>query len=357
MCVNKMMSYFANRWSVYTLNLCVLVALVLGLPGAQPAHAHGGIVVDGVPGEWCAPGSIGAFGPDTRTTLSPPVCSVGSEVLWDDYDGVNYGGGTDDVIGWATGSPPDPEIDINYFATTADTNTLYFLVGLGTYSGAGSPPHVQIAIDADGNVTGSQAWHDPLGVGTGLMGLGVNVGIYPDYLIATDVAAGTGQLYYAPVTAPGLWLSLGPVNLAWSGTGVPGVVEIAVPWSTFTGPALGPGSVVSMTVMSAHSGSSAGPSDAPATPPEDLISEVISGTFTTTPDSCPSGPAGGTPCELFGGAANVSADAFIQVTYQSPNAVDVHDLKTRTGWVGYLTLPAALLVLVAIEWRRRRAAH
>ncbi len=301
--------------------LAALLGLFLIILTTQSARTHGSPIIDGAfTGDWCARAGAGFPGPDTLVTLTPPGCALGTEFFYDDWDAINYGGGLADTMGWLLGGVPgtpvsDPETDIDFFVTTADNNVVFFAVALGPFpSVGGPPPHVQIAIDVDGPVTGNPMWYDPLAVG--VIPAGLAVPLFADYLITTDVLAGTGFLWEA-TTAPGLWTLVAPVPLGWSGaTGLPGVIEVAVPWALFgPGPAFGTAVPAHLTLMSAHSGAFAGPSDAPVFAQDDVITESGMG-FTTSPDVCPPGPPT-TDCELFvgPGGGGGSADAFIPITY------------------------------------------
>ena len=320
------------------LQIGCFIALVLTFYGGQQLQAHGGVTVDGAAGDWCAPGA-GGGGPDTLASLTLPGCALGTELFWNDFDAVADGGGAD-TIGWAIGGTPgapgfgsvsDTSVDIQYFAATGSPTTLYFLVGLGPFPPfhVSPAPHIQIAIDADGP-TGNKLWYDPIPVmpagGVPPPNLGAPIAIGADYLITTDLAAVAGPTgtLWEKVTAAGVWTAIGPVAVGWSGPGVPGIVEIGVPYVAFTpGPVMGPAVSAPCTVMSSHgaaSGLLGGVADAPATPPDDLISEVVPGTFTFTPDPCASGPAvagvspSSTACELIIGPGTfgvVSADAYL----------------------------------------------
>ncbi len=301
---------------------------------AQPAASHGNPVIDGrFTGDWCAPNFKGVFGPDSFTTLAPPVCGLGTEFFWDDFDLATYGGGGfNDVIGYLTAfAPIDTEVDLNFFATTEDINQVYFVVSLGNFPGAppaGSPPNVQIAIDVNGPASGLPFWYDPVGgppPRPGAVGLAaLPVPLMPDYLITTDVVAGFALVFQSSIP-PGVWTPIGPVPLGWSGVWGPGpgVIEIAVPWGMFNfGPPLAPGIPVFMTVMSAHSqGCPFGPSCAPLTAEEDVFNGTGPGLppgWTTSPDVCPPFVPGNSACELFGVAGPGSADAFITFAYPIP---------------------------------------
>ncbi|MCA9969270.1 MAG: hypothetical protein KC425_03595, partial [Anaerolineales bacterium] len=120
-----------------------------------------------------------------------------------------------------------------------------------------------------------------------------------------------------------------------------------------TCPAFGPGSTVDMTVMVAPA--VFGLPLQPSGPVNDVLSEPSAGTQTTTTTSCASG-AGATACEL----VDNSADAFFQVTYQSPTAVSLQSLTAQERSPGaslFLTaLLATLMVSGLFIWRRRAAA-
>ena len=302
-------------------------------------QAHG-VAVDGAATDWCAP--TAAVAADTLAPVTPPGCVLGTELVWNDFDTV--ADGTADTIGWSVGgvpgpppgppfgSLPDPTIDIHYFAATGTFSTLYFLVGLGPFPAfhISPAPHIQIAIDVPGAAgAGTSAWFDPLGVMVPPLmaaNLGGSAGIGADYLITTDLgAAPPAATLWEAATTPGTWTVIGPVSVAWSGPGVPGIVEFGVPYASFACPGcppMGPFIPAPCTVMSAHGAPSvAGPppfADGPATPPDDLVSEAAASFFTSTPDPCIPGPAtavspSSTACELiFGPGTGVgSADAFL----------------------------------------------
>lgn len=314
----------------------------------RSAQTHGAPIIDGMfTGDWCAPGFVGAFGPDTFMPLVPPGCPLGTEFFWEDWDAVTYGGGVADTMGWVVGGAPgapltDLETDIDFFATTADATTVFFAVTQGMFpSTGGTPPHIQIAIDLDGPAGGNAFWYDPLPAGTGALG-GVPA-LFPDYLIISDVVGATGWLLEA-TTTPGVWTPVGPVPLAWSGLlgPGPGIIEASVPWAMFApGPAFGPGVPVHMTVMSSHS--AAGPlggSAAPGTPEDDVFSEAGAG-FTTSPDICAPGPPT-SDCELFfgPGGGGGSADAFVFLTYPLPATPTPTTTPTDTA-TATATIPTA----------------
>jgi hypothetical protein len=304
----------------------VLVFTIVALFKTKPAVTHGFPVIDGAfTGDWCAPNNIPSpFGPDSLNILTPPGCPLGVEFLWDDFDTINYG--PPDTMGWLLGGLPggpipDPEIDINFFATTADTTNVFFAIEhVGVPMPIHPAPHVQIAIDLDGPQGGNPFWYDPPPFG-GTGGLGfasLPNPLFADYLITTDVMAGTAFVWEA-TSVPGAWTLVGPAPLGWSGPGAPDIIEIAVPWGMFApGPPFGLGIPAFITMMSAHSRPFAGPSDAPMTPEDDVFTELGAG-FTTSPDICPPSPPSA-DCELFlgpGGGAG-SADAYIQVMYPIP---------------------------------------
>ena len=318
--------------------IAILILLVVLFVGIRPAQTHSSPVIDGLfTGDWCAPNHVGLYGPDSLTVLAPPACNLGIEFFWDDWDSTF---GPPDTMGWllggVVGAPvPDPEVDIDFFATTADLNRVFFVIVLGPFpSTGGTPPHVQIAIDLNGPLSGLPAWYDPLPAGTGGLGLAaVPQPLFPEYLITTDVAAGTAFVWQS-ITVPGAWTLIGPAPLAWSGMAGPGpsVIEIMAPWPMFApGPPIGPGIPLAMTVMSAHSAPFVGLADAPMTPEEDVFSEIGAG-FTTSPDVCPPAPFS-TNCELFlgpGGGAG-SADGFILITYPFPPTPTPTHTETPTA--------------------------
>jgi uncharacterized repeat protein (TIGR01451 family) len=311
----------------------------------RSAEAHGAPIIDGLyTGDWCAPASAGVFGPDTLTPLAPPLCPLGSEIFWDDWD-IFYYGPPDTIgflIGGVPGGPPgpgaplpDPEVDVVFFATTADPVNVFFTVSLGLFpSTVQIPPHVQIAIDVDGPAGGNPFWYDPLGVGTNPVGVAaLPAGIFADYLITTDAPAGIAFVWEA-ITVPGAWTLVGPTPLAWVfGPPPPGasVIEIVAPWAMFAppplmGPPFVPGTPAMMTIMSAHGAPFApgGVADAPATPADDVLTESGAG-LTTSPDLCPPvpPPPATTDCEVWfaPGGGIFSADAFIPVLYPTADLV------------------------------------
>jgi len=324
-------THFAAPQSQERHTLSWLIAVIFTVAAnvlvAATAAAHGAPIIDGLyTGDWCAPALVGAFGPDSLTYLTPPVCALGTEIFWDDWDGTNYG--PPDTMGWLLGGGPgapltDWEVDIDFFATTADMSMVFFTVMLGPFpSTFFIPPHVQIAIDIDGPISGNPFWYDPLAVGTLPVGLAsIPGGMAADYLITTDTAGFVAFVWEA-TSVPGAWTLVGPMPLAWSGAiaAGPSVIELAVPWPLFApGPVFVPGTPASMTIMAAHGApapnSPPGAADAPMTPSEDVFSELGAG-FTTSPDVCPPGPPS-TDCEIYlgPGGGGGSADAYISVLY------------------------------------------
>jgi GEVED domain len=289
----------------------IIITIVIGcsicLP-VKPVDAHSNPVIDGAfTGDWCAPNFIGTFGPDTFNVLTPPACPMGTEFFWDDYDFLLYGGGSmTDTIGYAVLGSPDPEVDIDFFATTGDSLNAYFAIQMSAFPSTISvPPIIQIAIDLDGGAGGLASWFDPGGF-TSPVGAAVN--LLPDYLLVVDIANGAVWVMES-TSAPGAWTNLGPFPVAWSTVTGVSIIEFFVPWGVFTpGPAFGPGIPCFMTLMSTHA-ALAGAPDFPGFPEEDVVTENGSG-MTTGPYSCAPGP-GSTGCELGDG----SADAFFSITY------------------------------------------
>ena len=152
-----------HRWRSYARPgylwpVAFLLVVAWLLVAAPPAQTHGSPIIDGAfTGDWCAPAFAGTFGPDTLTALTPPNCPLGTEILWEDFNATTYGMGMTDGMGYLMGGlpgmpvPTDLEVDIEFFATTADAAMVFFAVTLGPFpSTTGIPPHVQIAIDLDG---------------------------------------------------------------------------------------------------------------------------------------------------------------------------------------------------------------
>jgi hypothetical protein len=319
--------------------LCLLVALWV-----QPAATGGAPVIDGVLGDWCAPTFKGTFGPDSFTPLVGANCALGNEFFWDDFDFAFYGlGAVSDIVGYASGGAMnDTGIDLDFFATTADANNVYFAISLGMFPAAAwpanAPPNVQIAIDVVPSL-GLLNWYDPVGGAAprpGLIGRVTALGlISPDYLISTDVINGNAWVFES-VTAPPAWTPVPvPAPLAWSGPGGPGVIEIVVPWAFFApGPPINLGTIINMTVMVTHSRPDPvlpPPVNAiaPLFPEDDVFTSpapMAPPGFTTSLDPCPPGMVAPTTsiCELtwLGMPGVGSADAFVTFAYIPPIPTD-----------------------------------
>lgn len=242
--------------------------------------------------------------------------------------------------------------DVATFATTGDPGNVYFIVGLAMPpSGA---EHIQIAIDlAPG---GNNTWYNPVAAPLGAVGAAVPPGpIAADYLITSDISGGSGApgWLWEATSTPGTWTAVGPLpSIAFGATDI----EVGVPWGMFApGPAFGPGSTANVTLLLAMDDiACSGVPGAPcaAVPEEDLLSEPVAGTWTTTPNNCPTG-GGATACELGDG----SADAFISATYLAPNAVGVQETAASGAhnWLvpALVALPAAGLTARLLLRRRR----
>ncbi len=315
-----------------------MIALIfVGLAVPQVARAHSP-VLDACTCDWCyfdaarPADSSAALTCDLRRNISPDpppacVCSnptgvMGSEVAWYDAEA--------DAVG--DGVPPDELLnDMANLATTWDDTNLYFVAGLYNDPDPNFVPSGQLAIDVGPG--GNSQWQDIDEV-LGDSGVGVSVGIEADYLIVFDfsdfvfaggITIGTcpggfapcyGKLYEA-TTSPGSWTFLANLTVALDpgvagGTGgPPGKIETAVPWSAFqcTGcPSFVPGDAFKFTYMNAAGTASPIPPFTPSGPIEDLVTEEVAGTYTTTPNSCTIG-AGTTQCEL----ADGSSDGYINV--------------------------------------------
>jgi hypothetical protein len=325
--------------------ICILAVGVILVLNVRPAQTHGAPIIDGLfTGDWCAPNFVpAAAGPDSLTVLAPPACALGTEFLWDDWDMFNYGSA--DTMGWLlgglVGAPvQNPEVDINFFATTADPATVFFAIEItGAAVPIHSAPHIQIAIDVDGAASGNVIGYDPVPVGLLPMGTVTSVGpLVPDYLVTTDLNAGLVYVWEA-TTAPGAWMQV--VGSPFPSIGVSGplpvIIEIGIPWAAFVpGPAVGLGEDMYITVMSAHGFTPPWVPDAPGTVQDDVFSEPAPGTFTTTLDPCPPGAGAGlgSDCELFTspGPGAGSQDAFILVQYPFPptNTPTATDTETPT---------------------------
>ena len=167
-------------------------------------------------------------------------------------------------------------------------------------------------------------------VGVGTVGPAPDVGLLAsplaaaDYLVVLDLSwwllAGYGVqlLEYDG----GTWTPRGefwpyvPQNVIYTPERPAATVEIEIPWSAFgcTGcpdacicPGLGPGDDFTMTAMAARTAPNL--DYAPDGPIEDVMSEPVAGTSTTTTTDCPGPGIGTTSCEISDG----SADAFVPV--------------------------------------------
>lgn len=365
-------------WLLSTAWSLILLTALLILISSQSVQAHGGITLDGDAGDWCAPTTVATMAPDTLLIDTPAgSCALGNELIWNDWDDVNDGigdGTAADTMGWTLGgsspaaSVSDPEVDIDYFAVTGDSSNVYFLVALGDYTNVGFRPNIQIAINVDGSTTGGNSfWYDPLNAGYGVGELGASsIGgpLSAHYIIVTDLGAGGSPIarVFEAATVPGSWTLIGATLAGWSGAGVPGIIEIGIPWSAFSpGPSIGPGNTGLFQLMTTHGGASAGVNDAPTTPPDDLITEVVAGTYTTSPDSCTAGPLtppfnpASTDCELnIGPNGSGTADAWIATTFESPTAVELRNIESSNSgmaatWVIALPILALLTLLTFIS--------
>lgn len=344
------MGKYLSRWIKAGGCVLLIAALVL-IPGSRPARAHA-VIPDGIPADWCYPALLPVGTPDSRSTILPPACPPGNEVLWEDGVG-------DLVVG---------SNDIATFATTGDPSNVYFIVGLGGPMTGGE--HIQIAIDlAPG---GNNTWYNPVAAPLGLVGAAVPGGpIAADYLITSDITGGStapGWLWEATTGPPGTWTAVGPLaSIAFGAMDI----EVGVPWGMFgpsvpcpTCPPFGPGSTANITLLLAMdnanvpAGCNGLISGAPCSvfPEDDLLSELVGGTWTTTPNNCLTGPGPppSTVCELGDG----SADAFIRVTYLAPTAIGVQE-ATASGTHNWL-VPALVALPVAgltarLLLRRRRS--
>ena len=128
--------------------------------------------------------------------------------------------------------------------------------------------------------------------------------------------------------------------------GPPGSIEVAIPWSAFgcTGcptacscPGFGPGQPFRFTMIVARGTLTLDFS--PDGAHEDVMSEPVSGTTSTTTDSCPGFGIGNTACEI----ADQTADAFI------PQVTLPHELVPG-GTVNGLTLSKAVGSSINLDW-------
>ena len=165
-------------------------------------------------------------------------------------------------------------------------------------------------------------------VDLGTLGSVANVGLnaspdsLPDYLIIFDFGRwlfGAADATLLMKDIGGVWTGIAvflpAVNPGASGGsgGPPGSMEVAIPWSSFgcTGcpqacvcPDFGPGQDFKFSIVIARG---IGDLDyAPDGAIEDVMSESVAGTSTTTPDSCPGFGIGTTGCEI----ADGSVDSF-----------------------------------------------
>jgi hypothetical protein len=128
--------------------------------------------------------------------------------------------------------------------------------------------------------------------------------------------------------------------------GPPGSIEVAIPWSAFgcTGcpsacscPGFGPGQPFRFTMTVARGSLTLDFS--PDGAHEDVMSEAVAGTTTTTTDSCPGFGTGNTACEL----ADQTADAYI------PRVTLAHELDPG-GTVNGLTLNKGAGSSIQLDW-------
>jgi hypothetical protein len=336
---NESFSPPGRKWRSRALLVFSIVLPIL-LLAAGMALAHGGIVLDGALGDWCFPGQ--AIGIDTKAGLTPPGCPIGNEVLWRDASGD------------AASTLPAPPVDILSFTTTADSTNVYFAIA---YTPTGGPAkHFQIAIDYVPN--GTLTWRNPA-IPPAPIGLaGFFSGNAADFLIVVDTA-GINPTLWEGQTFAGVWTPImAAVNMA-SGSGV---VEISIPWTSFTCGSCAPfvpGTIAQMTVLAAYDDTGTGCSGLPGAPcnidaENDIFSEAVAGTFTTSPTSCVPGtpPLG---CEL----ADGSADAFITVNYQAPTAVDLDEFENRSPRSGLVPVLGVLVLvsgLALITQRRKKTS-
>ncbi len=335
------------------------MSFVCGVHGGGVALSWGSactcaraISVDGSLADWCFPSAT--LGVNTRSTLtSLTVPCTGSEVVWTDFVGDGrgvaiYGG------------------DIRTFATTANSTHLYFalqydFLGLQTQN-------IQIAIDVPGISPSIPSWVDPatLWFSGGpyapaailccTAGTSANTTVAPNYVLsiyAGGISAPTGYVILPSTVDGGYWSTgdtgdfapLTTPTVAKTTLGSTISMEVSVPWSSLgLGGPPGAGSPIYLSVMTANGTtiSPAGPTlavPAVSTPTltndiEDVLSEALAGTYTTTADSC-STLEFGSICEL-SITDSKSADAFIAVSYDSTTAIRLRGLqaeKANTGMV------------------------
>ena len=341
-----------HRGTTPRLTLILLVALSLGVPQVSLAHSP---ILDACECDWCFfdearsddTARVVQCNLRTNTAAPPPACEcsdpttvMGSEVVWFDAEGDAEG----------DGDPGELLNDLATLATTADDTFLYFYAGLFNDPDPNDVPSGQLGIDVVPG--GNTQWLDT-NERLAVPGAGQNAGIEPDYLVVFDfsdfvfgggiivgdctpTSACYGKLYRA---TPPSWTFVSDLTVALDpgtpgGTGgPPGKIETAVPWAAFTCdgcPTFLPGDPFRFTFISAEGLASPIPPFTPNGPIEDLVSEQVAGTHTTSPNSCTSGP-GSTSCEL----ADDSADGFLQVgttgdaAGQVPDGSDAAEIPLR----------------------------
>lgn len=125
--------------------------------------------------------------------------------------------------------------------------------------------------------------------------------------------------------------------------GPPGSIEVAIPWSSFVGTGFGPGVPFryTMTIARGNLAFPVGGQDfTPDGAQEDLMSEAVASTTTTSTSSCPGMGLNNTFCEL----ANGSADAFI------PRTPRLADETAPGGRIVGLTATKAAGSNITLSW-------
>lgn len=173
----------------------------------------------------------------------------------------------------------DSEVDILNFCVSDDCNGLTVELTLGGYPNiVGIPPHLQVAIDVVGTTNGlGTTWYDPNGVMTVAPWIGRNAVPQFDWEVLVSTNLTTPGLNPAFVHAPGFPVVAPPaIPSTWLPGPINSTVRFTIPWGPlFVKQPIG--TVLGFTVMSAHGmmDLNLGPAGAPATEPDDVLTNAI----------------------------------------------------------------------------------